>query len=566
MPRWLWISLAVVVLLAAAGWLTLRNAGIPVADVANVLAAGGDKILREPMRPARGRTRVLIVALDGVGDDELLRAIREGGAPNMTRLLGEGSSTSPVFAHAYAVPGVLTILPSTTVAAWSATFTGEPAGRNGVPGNEWFVREERRFHAPAPVTVDDHEDAIAVYSDDLIGQLLRVPTLYELADVRSYVSLSHVHRGADLLTTPDLGAFGDLIAAAVEGVTGSEDVARESYEELDRTSVESLTGTLGEHGIPDILTVYFPGVDLYTHVSQSSIVEQRKYIRDVIDPALGEVLSAYRDQGALADTYVVLVSDHGHTPVIGDDRHALGAEGDDEPTALIARAGFRMRPMELGVDEDGDDADEQDYQAVVAYQGSIAYVYLADRSTCPEAGSRCDWNRAPRWKEDVVPMLRAFDAANRNGTSVPALQGTLDLVFSRPPRPPGEDALPFQVWDEDRLVPVREYLASHPRPDLLDLEARLNGLGSGPYGHRAGDVLLLARSGTERPIEERFYFSNEFRSWHGSPTAQDSRIPLIVAHQGKSGTEIRELVRGAVGEQPTQLSVTPLVRALLAQP
>ena len=46
-------------------------------------------------------------------------------------------------------------------------------------------------------------------------------------------------------------------------------------------------------------------------------------------------------------------------------------------------------------------------------------------------------------------------------------------MFAREPRAPGEDALPFRVWDGARLVPVGEYLAANPRPDLLDR----NGVG-----------------------------------------------------------------------------------------
>jgi hypothetical protein len=253
---------------------------------------------------------------------------------------------------------------------------------------------------------------------------------------------------------------------------------------------------------------------------------------------------------------VIFVADHGHTPVLADDRHALGTGADGEPPAVLELAGFRPRVFELN-------PSAEDYQAVVAYQGAMAYVYLADRSTCAAAGMRCDWMRAPRLQEDVLPVVRAFDAANRTGAGVPQLRGTLDLIFAREPRPPGQDALAFRIWDGERLVGIGEYLAANPRPDLLELETRMDGLATGPYGHRAGDVLLLARSGTERPIEERFYFSDEYRSWHGSPTAQDSRIPLIVAHRGSTGAELRERVRELVGERPTQLDVTPLILGLL---
>ena len=49
----------------------------------------------------------------------------------------------------YAAEGVLSILPSTTMAAWSTVYTGAPAAEHGVPGNEWFDREAAAYRAPA---------------------------------------------------------------------------------------------------------------------------------------------------------------------------------------------------------------------------------------------------------------------------------------------------------------------------------------------------------------------------------------------------------------------------------
>jgi len=553
------LAMGAIALTVAGLMFYLRRSGTSPGEVADLLSAGGEKVLRDPIRADRPGPRVLLFALDGVGEDELLGAVSGGGAPRIAALLGAPGEGRGVYAQAYAVPGVLSILPSTTLAAWSSLFTGEPAGRTGVPGNEWFAREEGRFYAPAPVSVTDHDDAVRVYSDGLVGAALRVPTLYELADVRAFVSLSQIHRGADLLTTPEPSAFGDLVTAVAKGVSGEEKVSQEAYAELDRTATENLVESLRTQGLPVLQVVYFPGVDLYTHVAEHPIPDQRRYLREVVDSAVGSVLDEYRRAGALDDTYVLFVADHGHTPVLQDDRHALEAEGEDEPPALLERAGFRVRPFVLEPDEE-----ERGFQAVVAYQGAFAYVYLADRSTCPGPGTPCDWRRAPRLEEDVLPVVRAFDRANRAGEGVPQLRGTLDLIFAREPRPVGEDALPFRVWDGERLVEVAEYLARNPRPDLVELPARLEGLGAGPYGHRAGDVLLLARTGIQRPIEERFYFSGSYRSWHGSPTEQDSRIPLVVARPGMRGAELRERVRRAVGEHPSQLDVVRLVRALLA--
>jgi hypothetical protein len=558
MTRRGWSIVAVLALLAVAGAGYLMLSDGPAARVAELMGERGEKQLNEPMRGARGGTRVLVFALDGVGEDELLQAIRSGRARRMAALLG--TDASGAFTSGHAVPGVLSVLPSTTLAAWVSVFTGEPPARSGVPGNEWFAREERAFYAPAPVTIEDNEQALAVYTDGLLGGAMKVPTLYERADVRSYVALSQVHRGADLLVLPDLSVLGDLVSATVAGVTSDDEgVEQAAYSGLDVAAVDQLLETIGTHGPADLQVVYFPGIDLYTHVAEQSIDDQLYYLAEVLDSAVGRVLDAYEAAGILDDTYVVFVSDHGHTPVLDDDRHSLGTTGDSEPPALLRRLGFRMRPFELELADD-----EQDFQATVAYQGAIAYVYLADRSTCVADGVICDWVRGPRYDEDVLPVIRAFDAANRTGAYVPALQGTLDLIFSREPRRADQDALPFRVWDGETLADIPDYLARNPRPDLLDLAARMDGLAAGPYGHRAGDILLLAKSGTQRPVEDRYYFSSEYRSWHGSPTAQDSRIPLVVARRGMQAARIEEIVRGSVGESPTQLDVMQLILDLLA--
>ena len=560
MKRWLLGGAAAVVLLAALGWGFLAWRGHAPAELAELAAEGGARVLREPMRPARGAPRVLVFALDGVGDGELRRAIGSGAMPRTAALLG-AAADARTWAHGWAVPEVLSILPSTTYAAWASLFTGRPAAETGVPGNEWFVREEMRFYAPAPVSVEEAEHAVRSFSDGLMGEVLRVPTVYERAGVRSYVALQAFHRGADLLVVPLPSAYASMAVKAAQGIVDEEKVSQEVYEELDEHGGEALVEAIEEHGVADLQVVYFPGVDLYTHVAGDPLADQVRYLGEVIDRAVGDVLDAYAAAGALEDTWIVFVSDHGHTPVIADERHSLGTDPDTDPPAVLRRAGFRLRPFVLEPDEG-----EQDYQAALAYQGAFAYVYLADRSTCPRPGDRCDWRRAPRLEEDVLPVARAFADASRTGAGVPELRGAIDLVFARPPRAPGEDALPFQVWDGERLVPIGDYLAANPRPELLELERRLEGLAAGPYGHRAGDVLLLARSGMEVPLEERFYFSAKYSSWHGSPTRQDSEIPLLVVHPRRTGEQVRERVRRAVGERPDQLSVAPLLLDLLSPP
>mgnify|MGYP006173701475 CR=1 FL=1 len=51
-----------------------------------------------------------------------------------------------------------------------------------------------------------------------------------------------------------------------------------------------------------------------------------------------------------ARSNLVIVSDHGHTPVLNDDLHSLGTDGDDEPPAWLTEAGFRVRPFTIELD------------------------------------------------------------------------------------------------------------------------------------------------------------------------------------------------------------------------
>ena len=277
------------------------------------------------------------------------------------------------------------------------------------------------------------------------------------------------------------------------------------------------------------------------------------------DKRIGEILDEYRKKDALDGTYVIVISDHGQIPTLNDNQHKLGTDDEHSPFAVLKRSGYRVRKPLLTLG-----SLDRDYQAVLAYKGFMAYVYLADRSICAEEHQPCDWPKPPRFKEDVLPALQAFYKANQSGEIVPELKGALDLIFSREPTPPGQNAKPFQIFDGQRLVPIAEYLKLHPRSDLRDLNQRMQWLGAGPYGSRVGDIVLLAKACTQLPIENRFYFASVTHyTWNGSACAADSNMPFILAQVGGSGERMRNALQKFSGEAPTELMMTPLVRELM---
>jgi len=522
-----------------------------------ILVNGGEKqVKREPRPPAPG-PYVLIFAFDGAGYDQLMTAINSGKAPRMAGMLGADKGGG-LYENAYSAPNAISILPSTTVAAWSSIFTGAPPAQTGVPGNEWFVREEMKFYAPVPVSVEEMDDNRAMLIDNFVGHQLKAPTLFQQAGVRSAVSMNMIYRGADYFTLIDPTSMVQLFTEFVSGKADHSSGKRDIYQQMDEDSVPKLLDSMKAHGVPNIQVVYFPGIDLYTHLAPDPLPMEIAYLENVTDPLVGTILDAYRDYGILDQTYIMVIADHGHTPVLKDPHHALGADSSSGPNAVVQAAGFRPRALVLNPGKD-----QQDYQAAFAYQGAIAYVYLADRSTCPNPGMTCDWKRPPRYKEDVLPVARAFYWSSRHGRPVPAMKDTLDLVFARVPTPPGQNTDEYQIFDGERLVPIWLYLLTHRRPDLIQLNRRMRWLSAGPYGNRAGDVLLLSRSGLNQPIQNRYYFSAPYHSWHGSASMQDSHIPLIIARKNYDGAKLKRLVKGIGGDEPSQLALVPIVRSLL---
>ncbi|MGH7815557.1 MAG: alkaline phosphatase family protein [Candidatus Binataceae bacterium] len=524
--------------------------------IAHTIATGGEQKLKPPPAEPIAAPRVIIFGLDGATYDNMMAAIRSGKAPNIASVLGKDAGNG-LFEHGYSAPKALCVLPAVTIANWSAIFTGQTPAWDGVPGDEWFDRRTMRFYAPVPLSVRDTTDLAKIVTEDLVGNALKTPTLYAQIPGRSNVSLLSVYKGATLYTTVTpasmVGIFGEMIAGKAMG----EPAEKSLSSAVDLGSVPKLLDAINEHGIPNLQVVYFPGVDTFTHESKNPLQSQLRYIEQVSDQGVGEVLDFYRKKNALDGTYVMFLADHGHIPVMDDHTHAL-ATGNNTPFALLRKAGFRVRKpsVELGPGED-------DFQAVLAYEGFIAYVYLADRSTCAAPGRKCDWARPPRFKQDVMPAARAFDEANRTGKWVPALKGTLDLIFARVPAAPGHNSSEYEIYDRGKLVPIYRYLMEHPRPDLIDLDERMRWLSAGPYGDRAGDVLLLSKASMALPISQRYYFSAvPHYSMHGSAEWQDGHVPLILARVGGSGVKMRAIVRKIAGAAPSERSVTPIVKSL----
>ena len=556
MPRYTWL----VALLALA-------AGCAGPQVAKLAVVGDHRELRpradgaKPSSP--GRPSILYLALDGVGRDTLYEPLRAGRLPSFERLLGGKG-----LAHAYLDGRMLSTLPSSTMAAWMTTLTGVGPATHGVTGNEFFIREEKRFACPAPVSFSSAGPTLAIYTEDYLDELGSAPTAYEQMrkndpDLLVWVAMHNVYRGADRL----LLAKKTVIARAFEGFVEVEarkhledKESRRLYADLDGAVIDKLVTDLEDGPVPDVLTVYFSGADLYAHVAEEGPDGARRhYLEEVADPLVGKLVDALEKRHALEKRWVVVGADHGHTGIIHDDAHALATKHGEDPPSVLETLGFRVRPFEEKV------SDKEPFSAVLAYGGAMAYVYLADRSKCPEKDNVCDWTAPPRYQEDVLAVAEAFYKNDRDGSVVPAMKGTLDMILVRRPKPWKEIDDPFEVYVGDgKSVPVDAWLKEHPHPTYVDVAPRLRDLAVGVHGERAGDLLLLAHNGDRDRPEDRYYFAAPYHSWHGSPSKRDSELPFIVSHRGEPASAIGPWIEGILADRPYQQKTTDVLVRLRA--
>ena len=543
-------------------WIVVITCACISGRAVHLVMSGDDHHLRT--RPdgtpasSPGSPPLLVLALDGISRGQLYEMVRAGELPHLAELLGGDHLT-----HAYFDDTLLSTLPSTTMAAWVTAFTGVTPAEHGVTGNEYFVRETRTFACPSPVSFHDTGPTLAIYADDYMDKLFTSQTVYERMrakdpDLLIWVAMNQVSRGADDLLLASrkilVDAFGDYLESFID----EKKAKRDMFATLDTATITGVIDRLANGPLPDVLTIYLSGADLYAHIAnEGPDVARSAYLREVIDPAVGKLVDRLRERQVLDRLWVMVVSDHGHTAVMHDTTHALGTM--DGPPAVLRGAGFRVRHFTQ------DAAADDPFSAVLAFGGAMGFVYLADRSQCPGEHDACTWTSPPRYTEDVLVAADAFYRANLDGSLVPQMKGTLDMVLARKPKPYAEVDLPFEVYVGDgKTVPIDTYLHDHPHPTYVRFAERMRDLAVGARGERAGDLILIAHNGDRDQREDRFYFAALYNSWHGSPSKADSEIPLIVANHGHRAATIGTWVRAQLGPRPFQQKIADVMFGLRA--
>lgn len=359
----------------------------------------------------RKPNRLVVVDVDGLRRDVFREALGAGDLPNVERIVGgrEGETACHVDA--------LSTAPSITFAAQASIFTGQHPGVHGIAGNESFDRLGRisggcprhfGFDVGYTLAVDD---AVRVFTDGLASQLLdnETPTIYEIASAHGLTSAVAYHmyaRGAETWLPPNV--------VEIARFTKGKEVLGLEAGEYDGGMLDRLIEYLDAEGCPDVLTVYFMGLDHHSHVHGPA--SQPAYLCEVVDVQIGRLLDALETHGLLGGTLFALVSDHGQIEVIPDDRHSirLGFPFDRELGHVF---------QALGLDVHDIPGEDPACDVVMGLNGGLAHVYLQHR-----AGR---WADPPRYAEDVLPVAEAFRQMNEIGKYEDELQGSLELILVR---------------------------------------------------------------------------------------------------------------------------------------
>jgi len=341
--------------------------GLPIAAQADVLAAGP---------AAASAQRVVIIDIDGLRRDVFETSYRAGRLKNLQRLF-EQTGTGTSFTRAVYFKNARTIFPTVTFAAQASIFTGVHPQVHGIAGNRWFDRSAGKLIDYLSAT-----SVSCVYtigsgcSAGLANQYLQVPTIYEVAaqaSKRSVVVFSQYWQSAGAardsrITTvlPSATSLLNFGRAELFGDTGA-------YAGFDAVMVKAAIEAINA-GLPDILTIYFTGLDATSH--EDGTRSQSGYLENTVDKLVGSVLDAIqqRESNWRETALFVVAADHGHTDP--DVRESIGGTVDN----AIKSAGYSSG------------------QYALAWNYGMVHIYLRNR------GGNYPWQQPPRFKEDVMAV------------------------------------------------------------------------------------------------------------------------------------------------------------------
>ena len=468
--------------------------------------------------------RVIVIDIDGLRRDAFRFALYDGLLQNFEKILGGCPASAPdcpggrSFEKAVYFENATTVFPSVTLTGHASIFTGTYPGRHGIVGNQWFDRrsEVLKRGLPQPLQSDlvDYMDPItqlciyAVPSGPLTGAWrlanylinpylshcgnglandhLQSGTVYEAAsraEKSSTVIFNQYWKGARPAVHPSEKEL--ILFGLAEKNWLTQDP--ENFRRYDRRMIDPHTLDAVRSGFPDVLTLYFAGLDATGHKlgleTASGDDTQVLYLRDTIDPQIASLLEELKRQDPhwQESTLFIITADHGQTRVSNPNKVditglILRAVGDIPAAPVMAGPLVSSTPKRVQL----------------ATNGGMAHLYV-------RAGSNAAWSVFPNRTE----VLAVADKLYRDLNVGPYI-GSIMVSENGP-------GSGYKVY------------VGEPVP----IPARENPLVQGLDSARSGDILISLRPGIYFEGSENDLWGN--RANHGSIHEPDLTVPLVLA-------------------------------------
>ena len=312
----------------------------------------------------------------------------------------------------------------------------------------------------------------------LANRDLQSSTLYEAATKAGKSSLVIFNQYTKQATQAVWPSLGEMTLFGFSEIPLEPDTA--NFRAYDALMMYHALDTVRERGFPDILTLYFSGLDASGHKLGvgTGVDTQVVYLKEEIDFWISFLIWELEraDPRWLENTLFVITADHGQTNVGTSAR--IG-----EKLASVASADVRT-----------------------ADNGGIVHLYVKR--------AHSGWPEPPRMEEDIRP------AAENLTRSEEAKEFTWKILV----RDPEQGYLVYTGGDAP-------YRALSKDDDLKEKKELIQGLNS----PRSGDILALLKPGTYT-TEVTGWLSGTAR-WgeaanHGSIFDSDLAVPLILAGGG----------------------------------
>jgi hypothetical protein len=270
--------------------------------------------------------KLILAVIDGMNPEALERAVAAGGAPVLEQVIARGTY----------VPGAIAAFPSVTPVCATAIATGVRQDRHGIPGMNWYHRDEARYVEYGSSLRAAIRHGIANQLRDLVYEMnashLSAETIFEALDdagVRTACTTYLIYRGRHEHQVSRRGGLTRLVRTIMrEPALGPRELFYADIFESRETDCRSqlgLPGVRDRHAgcvgaqlvrddLFDFLLLSLTDNDTHSHkrgpdAQTASIAHADRQLQRLADAAGG--VEPFLDRYA-----VIAAADHGHAPVL----------------------------------------------------------------------------------------------------------------------------------------------------------------------------------------------------------------------------------------------------------